>query len=85
MKGIILNYRRSRHSAYTNHFIVEVEGVKTKEEASKLIGRKTVWLSKSGRKIRGKIASAHGAKGEVRIITEKGLPGQAVGDSISIE
>ncbi|MCL5011442.1 MAG: 50S ribosomal protein L35ae [Candidatus Marsarchaeota archaeon] len=85
MKGIIVNYRRSRHSAYTNHLIVEVEGVKTKTEASKLIGKKVVWISKGGRKIRGKIAASHGGKGEVRIITEKGLPGQAVGNSINIE
>ncbi len=84
MKGIIVNYRRSRHSAYTNHLIVEVDGVKSKDDASKLVGKKVVWTSKGGRKIRGAIASTHGRKGEVRIITEKGLPGQSVGTSISI-
>jgi large subunit ribosomal protein L35Ae len=85
MKGVIVNYRRSRHNAYTNHLIVEVEGVKTKSEASKLIGKKIVWISKGGRKIKGRIAASHGNKGAVRIITEKGLPGQAIGNSISIE
>lgn len=85
MKGVIINYRRSRHNTYANHFVVEVNGVKSKEEAFKLVGKKVFWTTKSGKKIKGKIASAHGNNGVVRIITEKGLPGQAVGTSISIE
>lgn len=84
MKGVIVNYRGGRHTQKTNHLIVEVEGVKKKEEAEKLIGKKAVWKTPSGKLINGEISKIHGKKGGVLAKFEKGLPGQALGTEVEV-
>ena len=42
-----------------------------------MVGKEVVWKSPSGKEIKGKVSDAHGNKGLVRAIFEKGLPGQA--------
>ena len=37
MKGLILNYRRGRHTQNVNQVLVKVEGVYTKEDAEKIV------------------------------------------------
>ena len=44
-----------------------------------------MWISPAGKKISGKVASAHGNKGVVRAIFEKGLPGQAVATAVEVK
>jgi len=84
MQGIINNYRRSRKKTYKNHMIILVQGVNKKQDAEKLIGKKAVY--NTGKKeIIGRITSAHGNKGAVRAIFEKGMPGQAIGSKVKIE
>ncbi|MCD6229710.1 MAG: 50S ribosomal protein L35ae [Candidatus Diapherotrites archaeon] len=84
MEGIIKNYRQGVHTQHTNQFVVEINESKTKEQASKFIGKKTVWTTGSGKEIKGKITQTHGNKGAVRVRFEKGLPGQAIGAKIKI-
>ena len=43
-----------------------------------------VWESPAGKIIQGKVAGAHGNKGVIRAIFEKGLPGQSVGTEVEI-
>ncbi|MFH1442832.1 MAG: 50S ribosomal protein L35ae [Candidatus Micrarchaeota archaeon] len=84
MKAVISNYRRSRHSQKTTHMILIVDGVKSRKEAEALKG-KTVTFTTEGKKlIKGKIAAAHGSKGAIRAIFERGLPGQALGAKAEI-
>jgi len=83
MKAIVLSYRRGRHTQNTRQMLIKVEGM-GKEEASKLIGREVVWKTKSGKEMKGKISALHGNKGVLRVIFEKGLPGQAIGTEIEI-
>ena len=86
MKGTILNYRGSHKQHNVKQMLVKVQGVDTKAAAEKLKGKKVVWTAPSGKKINGIIAQPHGSKGVVRVhFKEKGLPGQALGDSIDIE
>ncbi len=85
MKGKVLQFRRGRHTVHEKHFILEVEGVKTKEEAKKLAGRNVEWKSPAGKIIKGKISDSHGNKGMARAIFEKGLPGQAVGTEVEVK
>ena len=59
-------------------------GAANKEEAKKMAGKVVEWKTPSGRIIRGKISDAHGNKGLVRAIFEKGLPGQAVTGDVEI-
>lgn len=86
MKGVIVNYRGSHKTQNTKQMIVRVEGVNSKEDAAKLVGKDVVWTTPTGKKIEGKIAAPHGDKGVVRVhFTEKGLPGQSLGTEVEIE
>ena len=85
MKGKVIQFRRGRHTVHERHFLIEVEGVDTREKAGKLAGKEVEWKSPAGKIIKGKISDAHGNKGVVRAIFEKGLPGQAVTTGVDIK
>ncbi len=85
MKGKVVQFRRGRHTVHERHFLIEVEGVDNREKAGKLVGKEVEWKSPAGKIIKGKISSAHGNKGVVRAIFEKGLPGQAVTTEVDIK
>lgn len=85
MKGKVLQFRRGRHTIKERHFLIEVEDVKDKASAEKLIGKEVIWTSTAKKEIKGKISGAHGNKGVVRAIFEKGLPGQAVTTEVEIK
>ncbi len=82
MKGTIINFRGGVHTQYNNQMIIQLDGFDSKEKAASAVGKEVVWKSPSGKEIKGKIAAAHGNKGAVRAIFEKGMPGQAVGSKI---
>ena len=84
-KGKVIQFRRGRHTVHEKHFLIEVEKTATKEDAEKLVGKEVIWKSPAGKEIKGKIAAAHGNKGVVRAIFEKGLPGQAVTTEVQIK
>ena len=86
IKGKVVQFRRGRHRIHERHFILDF-GMKNKEEARKLVGKEVVWTSegKEKKKITGKISSAHGNKGLVRAIFERGLPGQALTQDVEIK
>lgn len=83
--GKVLQFRRGRHTVKEKHFLIEVDGVKTRAEASKLIGKEVEWKSPAGKVIKGKVSSAHGNKGVVRAIFEKGLPGQSLTTKVEVK
>jgi len=85
LKARIIQYRRARHHVLTKQYLLEVEGVKTKAEAQKLVGKQVVWKSTAGTKVMGRITAPHGSKGTVRAKLERGLPGQALGTSAKVE
>lgn len=87
MKAQIANFRRSRTRQKDNHMIVLVEGTDSRGKAEKLVGRKVTFITegKQKKQIPGKVASAHGNKGAVRVIFERGMPGQAIGKEVKIE
>lgn len=85
MKGKVISFRRGKKTYKPRHFIIEVEGIKSKEEGKSLIGRKVIWKSKTGKKICGTITATHGNKGLLRAVFEKGLPGQAINTEVTIE
>ena len=83
MKGKVIQFRRGIKRIHERHFILNVN-TKNREEADKFDGKEVVWTSPAGKEIRGKISSAHGNKGLVRAIFEKGLPGQAKNDDVEV-
>lgn len=85
MEGVISNYRRGRHTVHPKHCILVFPNIKTRKEANKLIGRTVVWLTPTGKELKGVISRAHGNNGAVRAHFKKaGVPGQALGQKIKI-
>ncbi len=85
IKGKIIQFRRGRHVIHERHFLIEIDEVETRKDAEKFVGKEVEWKSPAGKVIKGKISSAHGNKGVVRAIFEKGLPGQAVTTKVEIK
>ena len=85
MQGTIVNFRRGRRTQKTNHIIIHIKDSDTKEKAAKLVGKVVVWKSPAGKEIKGKIASSHGNKGAIRVIFEKGMPGQSLGSKVEVQ
>lgn len=82
--GIIKNYRLGENTQKPNQYVIIVEGY-DKVKANKLVGKKVVWTSQSGKEIIGKLTGLHGSKGALRARFDKGLPGQAIGNSVIIK
>ncbi len=83
MNGVIVNYKGGKHTQVGNQMIIILEGVSTKEDAEKLVGKKVVY--NTGKKdITGEIRSAHGNSGAVRVLFETGMPGQSVGKAVTL-
>ncbi len=85
MKGKVVQFRRGRKTVHERHFLIEVEGSKNRKDAEKLVGKEVEWKSPAGKIIKGEISGAHGGKGIVRAIFEKGLPGQAITTGVEIK
>lgn len=87
VKGIVVQFRRGRKNYTPRHFLIEVSGIDSREKASKYVGKKVEWKSngKEPTTISGEVSSAHGNKGVLRALFEKGLPGQAIGTEVEIK
>lgn len=84
MKGIVVQFRRSRHRIHERHYLLDF-GLTKREDAKKMAGKEVSWKSPAGKIIKGKISDAHGNKGIVRAIFETGLPGQAVTTEVEVK
>jgi len=84
-KGKVIQFRRGRHVIHERHFLIQLDEVSNREQAGKFVGKEVVWKSPAGKEIKGKVSSAHGNKGIVRAIFEKGLPGQAVTTEVEVK
>jgi len=84
MEGTIVNYRRNSTGQTSNHLVVTVKDVDSRDKASKLIGKKVIY--NTGKKdIVGKINTIHGNSGALRAVFEQAIPGQALGKKVKIE
>ncbi len=84
-KGKVIQFRRGRKTVHEKHFLIEIEDISTRKDAEKFVGKEVIWKSSAGKIIKGKVSSAHGNKGVIRAIFEKGLPGQAVTTEVEIK
>ena len=81
--GTIVNYRTGPKTQRSNECILKFSGIKSSNEATRLLGRKVAWPA-GERKIRGKIVALHGKSGLVRARFRRGLSGHAIGTRIEI-
>jgi len=86
-KAIVVQFRRGRRNYTPRHFLIEVEGIDSREKAMKLVGKEVSWTSpgKEKKVLIGKITSAHGNKGLARAVFEIGLPGQAINTACEVK
>lgn len=84
MEGKIVNFRSARHHQKDNQMIVMVEGVDSRENASELVGKPVVFKTDGGKEIKGEVRAAHGNSGAVRVLFEKGMPGQAISKKVQV-
>lgn len=85
MEGTIVNFRMGRHNHHTNQMVIQIKGIEDKEKANALKGKKVIFATETGKKINGKVSSAHGSGGAIRAIFETGMPGQAIAKKVKIE
>jgi len=85
MEAQILNFTLSRHVQKGNNMVLKVGGIIKREDAKKFVGKKVVYKTESGKEINGKVASAHGNKGALRAVFERGMPGQSIGQKVTVE
>jgi len=83
-KAIVLAYAGTKEHQDNYHMILKPLDVNDRATASRLIGRKVVWRTPTGRKMYGRILKPHGNRGEVKAYFRPGLPGQALGDYVEI-
>jgi large subunit ribosomal protein L35Ae len=83
--GRVVQFRRGRKTVHEKHYLIEIDGTSSRTSAHKFVGKEVEWKSPAGKIIKGKISSAHGNKGVVRAIFEKGLPGQAIATKVEIK
>ena len=85
MEGVIVHFRGSRRVKRTNQMVLQVNGVDSREKASKLVGKKVVWKTSAGKQMTGQITNIHGNSGALRVRFDTGLPGQSIGTKVLIE
>ncbi len=83
-KGKVIQFRRGVNVIHERHFLIDV-GADSRKDAEKFIGKVIEWKSPAGKIITGKVSGAHGNKGLVRAIFERGLPGQAITTEVEIK
>ena len=67
--------------------VVVVPGIDSLEKAKSLLGKSAVWIAPGKQKtaIKGRVSSTHGNKGALRVVFERGLPGQSLGTEVKVE
>ena len=83
MEGMIVSFRRSRRTYTPRQFIIDAN-MKHNKDAQNLVGKEVIWKSPSGKIIKGSVRKVHGNHGKLRVLFEKGLPGQAVLSKVEI-
>jgi large subunit ribosomal protein L35Ae len=63
--------------------LIQFKNVDSVSTAGQLIGRKVAW-KKGNNKFVGRIVSLHGKNGMVRVRFTKGVPGQAIGNTVEL-
>ncbi len=81
-KGVVASYRRGKHLQHPNQVILLFDEIKTRSEASALVGRQVKWSLSDEKEFLGKILGPHGNSGAVRAKFRTNLPGQAIGTSV---
>ena len=84
MEGVIVDFRGGKRTQTNHHMVVKVAAITKRDQVATILKRKVEWKSPAGRPIAGYVAAPHGNNGAVRVIFEKGMPGQSIGQKVTI-
>ena len=84
MEAVIVNYRRGVNLQNLHQMVLEPK-VKSRAEASKLIGNTCIYKTISGKEMRGKVTGLHGTKTAVKARFATPLPPESIGKKIEIK
>lgn len=84
MEGIINNFRRARAHQNTKYAVVSINSIDSKAKAEKTLGKKVIFTTQTGKEIVGEIRGSHGNSGCVRVLFERSLPGQSLGQKVKV-
>jgi len=85
MKGKILNFRQSRRKTYGNQMIIHVDKISTRKDAQSFVDKEVIFKTETGKEIKGKVRSAHGNSGALRVLFERGMPGQSLNKEVEVK
>ncbi len=83
IKARIYSIRRGS-IGYSRDAIIIVPGVETAADAAKFLNAKVVWRSRAGAEIIGNVLKVWGKHGQLLVRFRRGLPGQALGDTVDL-
>ncbi|KAI8905701.1 ribosomal protein L35Ae-domain-containing protein [Powellomyces hirtus] len=91
-KGRVLGFRRAKHNVREHTSLLQIEGLRTAEDADFYLGKRVAYVYKAkrvidGSKIRviwGRVTRPHGTNGVVRAKFRSNLPPKSFGASIRI-
>jgi large subunit ribosomal protein L35Ae len=92
VRGLVLGYRRGRHSQSPNQSLVKIEGVNCRRDAKWYLGKRVAYVYAAQRKIKGtrirvvwgKVCRPHGKRGVVRARFRNNLPPKSAGRACRI-
>ncbi len=83
IKARIYSIRRGS-LGYSRDAIVIIPGVESAVDAMKFLNSKVIWRSRAGAEIVGSVLRVWGKHGQLLVRFRRGLPGQALGDTIDL-
>lgn len=95
-RAAFLGFRRGKSVQNENQALVQIEGVKTREDAKWYLGKRVAYVYKGKKakivegkkhKLRcmwGKVVNVHGTNGVVRAKFNRNLPSQAMGSALRV-
>lgn len=84
MEGVLNSFRSGKRTRHNSQMILIVPAVDSKEKTASLMGKTVTWKSPAGKELKGKVVSPHGSKGAVRVKFATGMPGQAIGQKVTV-
>ncbi len=76
MEAVVVSYRKGRRANHPQQAIVSVKGVKDRDSAKKLVGKRIKAFTKKGKEVIGTVTGAHGNSGRIRARFSKNLPAE---------
>ncbi len=82
-KARITNYRKGTRTQMSKEVLIKFEASNSPSSASTFVGKKVVWKEGQNRFV-GRIIGVHGKSGMLKVRFVKGVPGQAIGQTVEL-